>query len=227
MFFNRGLLSYASLDAAFDKLYNRAGGIVITGCYGQSDWDYRLHVTHTDAMKYMLAHAEQNRYRARNRFCFEPLSQDGLQRSNTPVLAKVIDLLSSHDYQLSDEVTFKLSGLVQHRLMICENAPTLRGWSVQRIGRGYDNLNVDLNGSRYISDHRNRDYGRWAEAQYDLAWGAGTPAAADIDISLLTDRGGRRRVQYRRIVVPIRSQGERQILLSASLSDPDIDLGDT
>ena len=222
--FNRELLSYASLDAAFDKLYNRAGGIVISGSYGQSAWDFRLHVTHTDVMKFMLSYAEQGRHKAHNRFHFAPLDHNDLHLSSTPELSDVIDLLKSHDYRLSDDVVFKLSGLVQHRIMICENGPTLRGWSVQQIGGGYDNLNIDLGGSIYISDHRNRDYGRWAEVHYDRVWEAGTPAADDIDISLLTGRGRRRRVQYRRILVPINSTNEGQTILSASLSDDSIDL---
>ena len=224
IFFNCNKLTEVSLEAAFGHLRNRASAIVISAMCGHGHWDCRLHESVTSAVNHIAEIAEQFSRQKQNRFLNSPLDEYDLKSSNTPQLADAIDVLRSSDYRLGEDVVYKLAGLVRDRFMICERTPTLGRWSVNRIGNGYNHLNADLKGGLFLSHHRNCDYGQWTEDQYDMAWAGSVPTADELDISFLSGRGDQRRVQYRRILVPIEPTGDRQLLFSASLIDGSVDL---
>lgn len=226
VFFNRHLMRYAPLEAAIYKLQRNVGGIVISAGYGQGQWDVRLHPTCQDAIGYILLLAERHRNQPRDRFDLESLDRFALKRSNTPALAKVVDIVRSHDWEVQDDVLAKLSRMVRHRFMVCEKTPAVPRWSIRQIGGGYNYLNTDLLGSPYISDHSHRGFGRWAEGQYDRVWATGEPAADNVDITLSMGRGHLRRNRYRRVLIPLQSSGGRQLLLNASIYDSSINLSD-
>ena len=96
------------------------------------------------------------------------------------------------------------------------------------IGRGIDvyrEPNWRLVSTGYAVEHQpDLGYGRWVANSYSEALRANAPRLTGVDATITNSRlGEKRRMQYQRLTLPVRSSG-RSGLLSASIEDLGLDL---
>jgi hypothetical protein len=115
---------------------------------------------------------------------------------------------------------------VSNRFVIVEQQNDNR-LIIMSLGNGY--LTYDENYRRVAVGQRFEDqpdfeYGKWIAANYREALIRSEPRIDDIDVVVRRSGGGRRRVQYRRLILPLKLPDSSSRLMSVSVVDPTIDL---
>lgn len=75
-----------------------------------------------------------------------------------------------------------------------------------------------------VEEQPDRNYGRWVAKVCQDAFTTNTPRLDDIDALVRWPHAGRTRLRYKRLLLPIDAGASGQLLVSASLMDPSIDL---
>lgn len=98
---------------------------------------------------------------------------------------------------------------------------------IEHVGGGYttySNSYVErAPGTRY-EDEPDSVYGQWVASTHRDVHQSGEPLLEDVDALIGASRGDRRRVRYRRIVLPFTSAVGDPFLVTASTVRPDIDI---
>jgi len=75
-----------------------------------------------------------------------------------------------------------------------------------------------------VEEQPDRHYGRWVAKVCQDAFTTNTPRLDDIDALVRWPHAGRTRLRYKRLLLPFDAGASGQLLISASLMDPSIDL---
>lgn len=124
---------------------------------------------------------------------------------------------------------FATRGLVEEatggRFLIVERVMKSKKLMLRAMGRDsyYRSWAADP-ASRSIDDQPDLQYGTWLADCYHTSLDDMSPQAEEVDALVFRPREGKRRLRYRRLILPFRVQG-REFLLSTSLKDTAIDLG--
>lgn len=120
-----------------------------------------------------------------------------------------------------------LTRVLHNRYLVVEHQPLTGSLVLREVGLGYSGF--DPNWSRTAAGRRLEEqadiyYGRWLAQSYREVLARQQPTAHEVDAAIFTVEQGRRRFAYRRLLLPFADNKGNQCLLSASVTDPAIDL---
>lgn len=159
-------------------------------------------------------------------FVAEPLGLDDIEGDHNWTA-----LLQSSEMQLDSTAQVDLLKAV-HRLMndrfvVVKGVPEKQKLVFESIGDGMFRSHlpwVDRPIGEPIDQQPDENYGRWIHNSYEAALRAGKPVFQKID-AIVDWRGhGRKRLRYRRMLLPYRTEQGEPRVLGASLMDDRIDL---
>ena len=111
------------------------------------------------------------------------------------------------------------------RFMVCRWHPDGRIWRIEHAGTGYYSSHIDVSQYHTVSNQPSFEYGCWIHDRYLATMHRDTPSLEEVDAFVTTPGVGVRRMQYRRLLVPMSDDAGNMLLLSTSVRDATIDLG--
>ena len=147
---------------------------------------------------------------------------------DSPLLS-LLDVWRLSSRQLNiDDYPQVIDAKLGRKFVIAYREPDTSRLLFRRIGNGYQmyhsTWSEQLIGQR-VEDQPDPKYARWVADCWREAMLIDEPTLADVDV--IVDNpvsGGSRRIQYLRLTIPITESSGEQLLLSASVGDPSIDL---
>jgi hypothetical protein len=128
---------------------------------------------------------------------------------------------------LSADCRDLLNEALAGRYMVLKLPEWTRGLQICDVGRGYlsfDDPWLSKAIGRRFADQPDKQYAQWAAQAYYEVGSSEQPTIDDCDVLVGGSNRGARRVQYRRLILPLRSPKGDHFMLSASVLDRSIDL---
>jgi hypothetical protein len=116
---------------------------------------------------------------------------------------------------------------IGNRYVLVEGEPTSQKLVFAEFGADIYVQQLPWNDRRLgqpIDQQPDRQYGRWIHQSYEDAIKTGRPRFEDVDAIVDWSNEGRKRLRYRRILVPFRTSAGRSRVLAGSIKDDRIDL---
>ena len=205
-------------------LREQSAALVILGCYG-ARWEFRLHVSKAQGLEYIAACAEAARPTRENNFLSRAMSEAALLATGRGPLRNALDLVQGSGGRFDVAWLPKLDQMTDRRFMVCRWHPNGRIWRIEHAGTGYYSSHIDVAQHRTVSNQPSFEYGCWIHDRYLETMHRDTPTLDEVDAFVTTPGVGPRRMQYRRLLVPITDAAGNPLLLSTSVRDATIDLG--
>ncbi len=217
------IAAFAAASSLLDKIAPKRVALALF----DGDWQHAIHPNHSSALNALREAAceeslyDQGRFLARAR----PLKS---LPSDHP-LGALLELWRDRGASMTiDEYSRVFDDRLGRRYVVLERETGTSRLVFNRIGEGlhmYDEgWTRRLVGHR-VEDQPDIDYAQWVANYWRNAYLTDQPTLSDADVIVTNPRERtRRRIQYSRLTLPISNNNGKQLLLSASLVDPDINL---
>ena len=147
---------------------------------------------------------------------------------NEPVVAQVCEnwpsLVEAHR---TDTLVRLLRSVFKDRYVTVKSQPDRGKLTFHEFGEemfpAYDVWRTCAVGAP-IQEQPDRSYGRWISEVYSEAANGTMPHAAAVDAIINCPVRGRQRYRYRRLIFPLKTASDGQLLVGGSFDDPTIDL---
>lgn len=203
---------------------------IVTAHFAADDWVYGLHGSGDIALGKLDALLATSARSQPGDYLMRQLSKDQLPR--TTHTHRALHALIEDWPQLSQSVsrgglTRLIRDSLKNRYHLMHVGATSDQLTFGEIGSGFISYSEDWRARSVgaaVSDHEDRNYGKWVAQCCHDAIRSGEPALCDVDAIIDTPRLGRARVRYKRLFLPARGAGNGTWLLTSSILDPTIDL---
>lgn len=214
--------------ALYFFLHDRRPQRVLVAFAREGSCQHKFYSPGTEAPQDIMRVMAAERRKRIRRFASRPADLGTLQ--SMPPLQRLLEL-----YRNSQSTTFDLSrwrellsSAVQGRFLIVERLDRDDVLLIRAVGSGYRAFDATWttrsSGTR-LEEQPDVDYGAWLASTYLAVLGTREAKTDVVDAIIFKPQFGRRRFGYRRLMLPFSGPGGRQLLLSASMPDPSVDLG--
>ncbi len=191
-----------------------------------SDWSHEMLRSRQDAVRKLMTRVDFGRGKRDGDFLQRSLPLDSLSEASP--LKAVLDMWCGSEGKFDRE---RLAPLLERalngRFVLVEAAADRPTLLIKDIGSGLRRpahhwLSRSI-GNR-VEDQPDYDYGKWVAGTYRDVLDRGEPDLRDVDAVISFPQEARQSFRYRRLLLPFATDDKADIILCASLIDPDINL---